>query len=109
MDKVYTKAEYDMLLMLRKKPRSWDYIAPRIRPKIAEHRETMAFMMDDCAALLKNTGQEYWTTPLELNQQGVTVAQAEYDRRFDMYCTRVISIVSLVISAIALAITAISL
>ena len=105
----YTKAEYDMLLMLRKRKRDWKYVAEHIRPKIEEHKETMAMMIDDCASLLKNEGSEYWTKPLELNQKGVTVAQAEFDRRFDMYCTRVISIASLIISAIALGISALAL
>lgn len=103
--KQYTKAEYDMLLMLRRRPRNWKYVAARLRPRLESPRENMDLMLHDCSDLLKNALGDYWTKKLELNQQGLTVARAEFDRRFDMYCTRVVSIASLVISAIALAVS----
>lgn len=103
----YTKAELDMLLMLRKRPRTWEYVIKRIRPNPEKPKEAMSMMLSNCHELIKNENGSYWSEKLELNQKGVTVAQAEFDRRFDMYYTRIISIIALACSIVAIVITAV--
>lgn len=39
---------------------------------------------------------------IKLNQIGETVAQAEFDRRFDMYFTRAVSLSALLVSIVAI-------
>lgn len=46
---------------------------------------------------------------LHLNEQGETVAQAEHDRRTDMYLTRFVAVLALVVSIVSLSIDAIGL
>lgn len=96
----YTKAELDMLLMLRRKDRTWAYIEAHLRPKLEDPVGSMNIMLSDCAPLFKN--ERLLEMPLSLNQKGRTVAQAEYDRRFDMYYTRIMSLAALLVSVSAI-------
>lgn len=99
MNIAYTRREYDCLLALRKRDLRRDQIkclasvsdedANIILSRLSE----LYYVKDNAAA---------WSGVLHLNDIGVTVAQAEFDRRFDMYLTRSASIAALVLSAVAL-------
>lgn len=100
---VYTYRELSCLLKLRKKPRTWEYLKG-----VAKTDEAGMNIM------LSRLGDLYYfvddapikTGEIKLNQKGETVAQAEFDRRFDMYFTRAISLAGLLVSIAAIAIAA---
>ena len=98
--------EYDCLLALRKKPRRWSELL-----KIAKTDDnSMNIMLIRMTSLYNVTGGEQPTTgEIKLNHIGETVAQAEYDRRFDMYLTRVSAVSALVFSAVSLALSIIAM
>lgn len=95
----YTKREYECLLALRKKPMRREDLKP-----------LKGLRDDDVNIMLSRLGKLYyveddapaWVGVLHLNQMGETEAQAEFDRRFDMYLTRTASIAALILSALAL-------
>ena len=99
MNIAYTRREYDCLLALRKRDLRRDQIkclasvsdedANIILSRLSE----LYYVKDNAAA---------WSGVLHLNDIGRSVAQAEFDRRFDMYLTRSASIAALVLSAVAL-------
>lgn len=96
---VFTLKEYNCLLAMRKKPRTWNELR-----QIANvpTDEDMNIMLSRMEKLYYAVDDEPKTKgKLKLNQIGETVAQAEYDRRFDMYYTRFMSAAALLISIIA--------
>ena len=96
----FTKAEYDCLLAMLKRPRTWEELK-----KIAktEEQDTMNIMLSRMGDLYSVIDDKPITNgKLKLNQIGLTVAQAEFDRRFDMYYTRIMSGAALSVSILAL-------
>lgn len=95
----YTLDEYNCLLALRRKPRRHE----ELRPLQGKSEDDVNIMLCRLEKLLYvEDGETVWNGVLHLNQMGRTVAQAEFDRRFDMYLTRTASIAALILSAIAL-------
>lgn len=103
----YTKKEYDILLYLRKKPRKTKRIFKRFKPADNKHWNIW----------LSDLSKLYYVEPgeanvidcegvIHLNEQGETVAQAEYDRRFDMYFTRIVALLALLASLFAIGLDA---
>lgn len=100
-----TKKEYDVLISLRKRPWTAKALYRKAKPSSDEQwsiwlsdLSPLYYTEPENAKLLAKEGK------IILNDKGITVAQAEYDRRFDMYYTRVISIMSLAVSIISTAI-----
>ena len=99
MNMQYTKREYDCLLAMRRKPRTFAELK-RIA-KVSD--DAMNIMTSEMGGLYYVVDGELTTKgKLTLNQQGETVAQAEFDRRFDMYYTRIMSLLALLTSIVAL-------
>ena len=94
----FTKKELDMLLLLRKKEWMFDDLVERFQVS----RGVMDQMLSDTSKLHFMKNSRHKVEPIRLNQLGETVAQAEYDRRFDMYFTRAMSLLAIAISAVAL-------
>ena len=97
-----TKKEYDILLFLRKKHRSIKRLRRRFRPRNDDHLNiwlsdlhTLYYVEPDGAKVLE-------AKSIHLNEIGMTIAQAEYDRRFDMYFKRILTVLSLVLSIVAI-------
>lgn len=101
-----THREYDCLLALRTKPRRWGELL-----KIAKTDDASMNIMLSRMADLYNVadGEQPTTGEIKLNHIGETVAQAEYDRRFDMYLTRVSAVSALGFSAVSLALSIIAM
>ena len=100
----FTKAEYDCLLAMLKRPRTWEELK-----KIAkvEDQADMNLMLSEMGDLYYVVNDEPITKgKIKLNKIGLTVAQNEYDRRFDMYYTRIMSGLALLVSVVALFISA---
>ena len=99
----YTKKEYNCLLKLRKKPRTWDYLKTFSHTTdndmniMLSRMELLYYVVDD---------RPITEGEIKLNQIGETVAQAEFDRRFDMYYTRVMSLAALLVSIAAIIVSA---
>lgn len=99
MNYEFTRREYNCLLALRKK---------NLRREQIKHLTSVSDK--DANIILSRLSELYyvendlpaWSGVLHLNDIGVTVAQAEFDRRFDMYLTRSTAVAALVVSAIAL-------
>lgn len=67
----------------------------------------MNLILSDLASLYYTEDNKLaWGGAIILNHKGETVAQAEYDRRFDMYFTRAVSFAALVTSIIAVVLQA---
>lgn len=100
----YTKKEYDCLLKLRKKTRTWNDLKRLVKVDddtlniMLSRMERLYYVVDD---------QPVMQGRIKLNQIGETVAQSEFDRRFDMYFTRGMSLAALVVSALTAIVTAI--
>lgn len=102
----FTKKELDFLLKLRRKPRDWQYLK-----KLADTDD------DGVNIMLSNLSDLYYVVDdkpktvglLKLNQKGETIAQAEFDRRFDMYLTRVTALAALLLSVASLIVSVIAL
>lgn len=106
MNGIYTKTELDMLLLLRRKPRTREYLQNRFSLK----DEAMNIMLSNMSGLIySDDPRGVWHGTLRLNQPGITVAQSEYERRFDMYYTRTVSIAALVTSVASVIISAAAL
>ena len=95
MDFQFTRRELDCLLKLRRKPRSWECLRKASKTD------------DDGLNIMLSRMEKLWYTKdgkapngslIHLNQIGETVAQAEFDRRFDMYFTRVMALSALLVS-----------
>lgn len=95
----FTLKERRLLLKLRKQPRTWDYL------------KKMSDVDDDgMNIMLSRMGDLFYVEEdkpicegkIVLNQIGETVAQAEYDYRFDLYFNRAISLSALIVSVIAI-------
>ena len=104
----YTKKEYDILLYLRKKPRKTAKVYKKFKPKSMEtwnvwftDFRNLCYLEPDGSKILELTGE------IHLNEIGETVAQAEFDRRFDMYFTRIMALLALAASVVALIIQAV--
>lgn len=95
----YTKREYDCLLALRRRPRTFEELK-RIAKVSTEAMNIMTSEMGELYYVVD--GELTSNGKLTLNQQGETVAQAEFDRRFDMYNTRIMSLLALLTSIVAL-------
>ena len=98
-----TKAEYDILVYLRRKPRTAKEIRKKCKPNNGNQwnmwltdLHEFYYVEPDSAKVLNNEGT------LHLNDIGKTIAQAEFDRRFDMYYNRVIAMIALVLSIAAI-------
>ena len=96
----YTKREYDCLLAMRRRPRTFDELK-RIAKVSDGAMNIMTSEMGDLYYVVD--GALTTKGKLTLNHQGETVAQAEFDRRFDMYYTRIMSLLALLTSIVALA------
>lgn len=95
----FTKREYNCLLALRRKPRTMEYLRLLAETDI----DGINIMLSRMRELFYVVNDEPVTSGLiKLNQIGETVAQAEFDRRFDMYLTRTASIAALILSGLAL-------
>lgn len=95
-----TKREYDCLLKMRRKDRDWKDIEKIIE---TTDREAVNIVLSDLRDLYYVVDSKPVTEgKLRLNQIGETVAQAEFDRRFDMYFTRVMSLAAVIISVAAI-------
>lgn len=99
----YTKKEYDILLYLRKKPRPSKKIRKKFKPRNDKHwniwlsdLSKLYYVEPDGAKVLAEEGT------VHLNEIGETLAQAEFDRRFDMYFTRAMALLALAASIAAL-------
>lgn len=99
----YTKKEYDILLYLRRRPRTANEIRDKLRfPSDASMNVRMSRLSPlysvepENANILKHEGL------YTINDEGETIAQAEFDRRFDMYFTRIMSFTALLVSILAL-------
>lgn len=100
----FTKKEYNCLLKLRQKPRTWAYL----KDLANVDDEAMSIMLSRMYDLYYVIDDEPVTKGfLKLNQQGETVAQAEFDRRFDMYYTRIMSLAALLVSIAAIVVSVI--
>lgn len=99
-----TRREYDCLLKLRQKPRDWAYLR-----KIAKTDDTnLNLMLSRMNELwYVDSGKAASGKLIHLNQIGETVAQAEFDRRFDMYFTRSVSFAALLVSVASVILTAV--
>lgn len=96
----YTKKEYNCLLAMRRKPRTWSELKEKAK---VPTDEDMNIMLSHMNQLFYTVDDEPITTgKIKLNQIGETVAQAEFDRRFDMYYTRIMSAAALVVSIVAI-------
>lgn len=97
-----SKKEYDILLYLRKKPRKMKRIMKKFNKdgddafniRLSDLRNLFYTMPEGSKVLEADS--------LHLNDIGETVAQAEFDRRFDMYFTRVMALLALAASIFAL-------
>ena len=105
---VPTRNEYNILLYLRKRPQPSKKIYKKTKP---ESLEQWNIWMSDLSRLYYVEPKTAKVLDLEgtlfLNDTGETVAQAEFDRRFDMYFTRVMALLALLVSAVAICIDAI--
>lgn len=93
----FTRKELKCLLLMRKRPRTFS----ELKAALGVEDEAMNFMLSNMLTykLIYTESGKFTVDPIKLNQRGETVAQAEYDRRFDMYYTRIISFVALILSA----------
>lgn len=98
-----TKKEYDILLYLRKKERTCRQITRKVPPK---SQKQWNIWLSDLSPLYyvepENGHLVDPETKVHLNDIGITVAQAEYDRRFDMYFNRIIALLALILSIVAI-------
>lgn len=99
----YTKKEYNCLLKLRKKPRTWQELKQLANVPTDEDMNIMLSHMNQLYYVVDD--EPITTGKIKLNQIGETVAQAEFDRRFDMYYTRFMSAAALAVSIIAIVIS----
>lgn len=92
----FSRKELSLLLWIRKKPRRWKSIAKWL----GYDDDGVNITLSRLERLLSYEGS-ILTSDIALNDIGETFAQAEFDRRFDMYLTRVAAIAALIISAIS--------
>lgn len=97
---VLTKKQYDVLLYLRKKPRKLECIRKKFKPE--NDHDLNYVCLPAHGDLYKRIEDKKGREVIQLTDEGVTYAQAEYDRRFDMYFTRVCALAALIISALTL-------
>lgn len=69
--------------------------------------DAMNIMLSNMGKLLyrEDDSASFTKAKIRLNHIGETVAQDEFDRRFDMYYTRVMSLAALVLSVVSAIIT----
>lgn len=96
---IFTLKEYNCLLAMRKKPRTWNELRQIADVPTNKDMDIMLSRMEKLYYVVDD--EPIKTGKIKLNQIGETVAQAEYDRRFDMYYTRFMSAAALLISIIA--------
>ena len=100
----YTKKEYDLLLHVRKKSRHEEWLRKRCKPKSDDQWNVWLSDLSKLYYVEPEGAKMFSDNPtISLNDIGETVAQAEFDRRFDMYFTRFISAVALITSIVSLA------
>lgn len=97
---VLTKKQYDVLLYLRKKPRKLESIRKKFKPK--NDHDLNYVCLPTHGDLYERIEDKKGREVIKLTDEGVTYAQAEFDRRFDMYFTRVCALAALIISALTL-------
>ena len=98
----YTRKQRDILLLLRKSPRTFD----GLMKDVGVNQDAMNIMLSDLGHLYYvEDDKPTRTGTLKLNHIGETVAQAEYDHRFEVYYSRAISFLSLTVSIVALAVS----
>ena len=104
----YTYKERTLLLKLRRKPRDWAYLQA-----VADaNDDAMNVMLSDIGKLYyvkgkSKDGADIKTDMFHLNQMGETVAQAEFDHRFELYFNRAISFLALLVSIAAIVVSVI--
>ncbi len=99
----YTKKEYDLLLYVRKNSRHVEWLRKRCKPKSDAQWNIWLSDLSKLYYVEPEGAKTFSDDPeISLNDIGETVAQAEFDRRFDMYFTRVISAVALITSIVSL-------
>lgn len=91
----YTKRELDILLLLRREQMTREQLQKKFGRSDDYWNITLSRLGD-----LFNT-ENAWTDVIKLNDVGETVAQAEFDRRFDMYFTRVLALAALIVSIVS--------
>lgn len=104
----YTYKERTLLLRLRRKPRDWAYLQAVAKAD----DDTMNGMLSDLGKLYYVKGKSedkvnIKTDMIHLNQMGETVAQAEFDHRFELYFNRAISFLALLVSIAAIVVSVI--
>ena len=98
----FTRKELNFLLKLRKKTRTWDYLKNIAKTDdnnmniMFSHMHSLFYVLD---------GKPITVGEIKLNHVGETIAQAEYDRRFDMYLTRITALLGLTVSIAAIVIS----
>lgn len=97
-----SKKEYDILLYLRKKPRKMKRIMKKFNKDGDDAFNIRLSDLSDLFYTMPEGSKVLEADSLHLNDIGETVAQSEYDRRFDMYFTRVMALLALVASIAAL-------
>lgn len=98
----YTKKEYDILLYLRKKPRKMKRLKKKFKPASDGVWNIWLSQLSELLYLLPEGTKTLEAETVSLNEVGVTVAQAERDRRFDMYFTRAMALAGLLASLFAI-------
>ena len=98
----YTKKEYDILLYIRRKPRKPAKLKKKFKPKSDDVWNIWLSRLSDLLYLLPEGTKALEAETVSLNEDGVTVAQAEFDRRFDMYFTRIMALAALLVSLLAI-------
>ena len=104
---ILTKKQYDVLLYLRKKPRTLEKIKEKFDPK--DDWELDYLLLPTHGDLYERVKDKKGREAVKLTDEGVTYAQAEYDRRVDTRCTRVTALIAIGISAAALILQAIEI
>ena len=98
-----TKKEYDILVYLRKKERTCKQITRKVPPRSKNQWNMWLSNLSPLYYVEPENGKLFDPeTKLHLNDIGITMAQAEFDRRFDMYYNRVIAMIALVLSIAAI-------
>ena len=93
-----TNRQFDLLLKLRRKPRPLE----SLRRAAGTDEKGINGMMSEMSKLWYVIDDEKATEGLiQLNHIGESVAQAEHDRRFDRYYTRLMSLAALLVSIVA--------
>jgi hypothetical protein len=100
-----TKKDYDVLLSLRRKPLTFRQILVKHNIKEEALNQILSSQLKKLVRTVGDEEGNFSIDPLTLTYWGETYAQAEFDRRFDRYYTRVASLIAIVTSIAAIAVS----